>query len=163
MTILKREGLNDDDSKQDLTTFVNKLLKMEIEPKVKVDEVGTQTDLKQGLFSDLDNLVKVSGAITNQLATIHSQSFELSQRQQMLIRNATAVIDFFELSKTSVKKITTQLMKMLEQQTFSQKMQENLINDLMDLAKLENSKFKIQREYFSLPKMMMNSFQILLG
>lgn len=61
----------------------------------------------------------------------------------MLIRNANAVIDFFELSKTSVRNITEQLLKMLTMQQFSQRMQENLINDLMDLAKLENSKFKI--------------------
>lgn len=50
------------------------------------------------------------------------------------------------------------MLSMLNQQKFSQRMQENLINDLMDLAKLENSKFKIQREYFSLPRMIMNSF-----
>lgn len=33
----------------------------------------------------------------------------------------------------------------------------------MDLAKLENNKFKINKDYFSLPDMIKNSFQILLG
>lgn len=52
---------------------------------------------------------------------------------------------------------------MLSKQIFSQKMQENLINDLMDLAKLENNKFTIKREYFSLPKMIKNSLDIMIG
>lgn len=52
---------------------------------------------------------------------------------------------------------------MLTMQKFSQSMQENLINDLMDLAKLENNKFQMTKEYFSLPAMIHKSFQILLG
>ena len=39
---------------------------------------------------------------------------------------------------------------MLQMQVFSQRMVENLINDLLDLAKLENSSFNIYYEYFDL-------------
>ena len=34
---------------------------------------------------------------------------------------------------------------------FSQSMLENLINDLMDLGKLQKGVFRFQNEYFSLP------------
>ena len=38
---------------------------------------------------------------------------------------------------------------------------ENLINDLLDLAKLENSSFKFDNDYFSLPGIIYQAFQIL--
>lgn len=40
-------------------------------------------------------------------------------------------------------------MKILDLQIFSQKMVENLISDLLDLAKLDNSQFKINFSYFN--------------
>ena len=39
---------------------------------------------------------------------------------------------------------------MIKKQVSSQQMVETLINDLMDLAKFENDKFKFQDQYFSL-------------
>ena len=39
---------------------------------------------------------------------------------------------------------------MIKKQVSSQQMVETLINDLMDLAKFENEKFKFDEEYFSL-------------
>lgn len=45
-------------------------------------------------------------------------------------------------------------------QVYSSAMTENLINDMMDLAKLENNKFKIDRAYFSLIRVIENSFAI---
>lgn len=38
----------------------------------------------------------------------------------------------------------------------------NLINDLLDLAKLENNSFQIHKEYFNLAETIYESFQILL-
>ena len=40
-------------------------------------------------------------------------------------------------------------------------MLESLINDLLDLAKLESNSFKFDNEYFSLPKTIYEAFQIL--
>lgn len=74
------------------------------------------------------------------------------------MRNSNAMIDFFQRSKTNIRNITKELLKMLTMQKFSQRMQENLINDLMDLAKLENNKFKINKDLFSLPQMILSSF-----
>ena len=42
-------------------------------------------------------------------------------------------------------------------------MTENLINDLLDLGKLQNNKFKLDQSYFSLPETIMQSFEILAG
>jgi signal transduction histidine kinase len=81
----------------------------------------------------------------------------------VLIKNSTVINEYFQIQKTSVKNITNQSLKMLTMQKYSQRMQENLINDLMDLAKLENNKFKIEKDFFSLPQMVKNSFQILMG
>ena len=39
-------------------------------------------------------------------------------------------------------------------------MQENLINDLMDLGKLERGIFRVENEYFSLPQVVQQAFQI---
>lgn len=52
-------------------------------------------------------------------------------------------------------------MSILGLQVSSQKMVENLINDLMDLAKLDNSQFKIHNTYFNLFDSIYSSFEIL--
>ena len=39
---------------------------------------------------------------------------------------------------------------LLQTQVYSQKMMENLINDLLDLAKLENNQFNISNDFFDL-------------
>lgn len=38
---------------------------------------------------------------------------------------------------------------------------ENLINDLMDLAKLENNAFQFHEEYFSLPELIYQTFEMM--
>ena len=43
-------------------------------------------------------------------------------------------------------------------QVFSQKMMENLINDLLDLAKIENNAFNISSEYFDLGALIFEAF-----
>jgi signal transduction histidine kinase len=40
-------------------------------------------------------------------------------------------------------------------------MLENLINDLLDLAKLENNSFNISNSYFDLSQVIHNTFQML--
>ena len=44
---------------------------------------------------------------------------------------------------------------LLENIGFGQNMTENLINDLMDLSKLQNGVFKFEEEFFSLPKVIL--------
>lgn len=50
---------------------------------------------------------------------------------------------------------------MLHMQVFSQRMVENLINDLLDLAKLESNTFNIFNYYFDLAATIFEAFQIL--
>jgi signal transduction histidine kinase len=40
-------------------------------------------------------------------------------------------------------------------------MVENLINDLLDLAKIENNKFKLNEEFYDLPTTLVETFSIL--
>ena len=44
---------------------------------------------------------------------------------------------------------------------FSQQMMENLINDLLDLAKLENNQFTVTNEYFNLQHTIFKALQML--
>lgn len=61
-----------------------------------------------------------------------------------------------------MKEAALQAQKVLSQQIFSMQMTETLINDLLDLAKLENEKFQLNTSYFSLIDTIHSSFQILI-
>jgi signal transduction histidine kinase len=50
---------------------------------------------------------------------------------------------------------------MIHMQIFSQTMMENLINDLLDLAKMQNNQFSQRKEYFNLTDLIYESFSIL--
>lgn len=50
----------------------------------------------------------------------------------------------------------------IQKQIFAQEMIGILINDLLDLAKMENNQFNLTKEYFDLNKIIYESFQILL-
>ena len=49
----------------------------------------------------------------------------------------------------------------LQRFKFSQQMMENLINDLLDLAKLENNQFTVTNEYFNLQHTIFKALEIL--
>ena len=49
----------------------------------------------------------------------------------------------------------------LKIQMFSQKMMENLINDLLDLAKIESSSFNLSSEYFDLGALIFEAFEMM--
>ena len=49
---------------------------------------------------------------------------------------------------------------LLKTQVFSQKMMENIINDLLDLAKLENNSFSISSEFFDLMALIFKALQM---
>ena len=48
--------------------------------------------------------------------------------------------------------------KILQNQIYSQTMMENLINDLLDLAKLESNNFSLSQEYFNLGSTIYEAF-----
>lgn len=61
-----------------------------------------------------------------------------------------------------IEESTRRTQEMLQQQLFSQQMMETLINDLLDLAKMENNKFTLNCKNFDLLEVIRGSFQILL-
>jgi signal transduction histidine kinase len=54
-------------------------------------------------------------------------------------------------------------MKQLKSQLFSQNMVGHLIDDLMDLSKIENCKFKFNNEFFCLYAVIHDVFQMMLS
>jgi len=60
---------------------------------------------------------------------------------------------FFEFRESMNKDIivsNTDTINMLENQLLSQRMVENLVNDLLDMAKMENFSFQLNEKYFNL-------------
>ena len=50
----------------------------------------------------------------------------------------------------------------LQKQIISQRMMENLINDLLDLAKMENNSFSLSQDFFNLGDTISEAFEMLL-
>ena len=57
----------------------------------------------------------------------------------MLLETSEKSLDYFQGILTSIKESSESSEKILQKQIFSQQMMENLINDLLDLAKFENN------------------------
>lgn len=65
-----------------------------------------------------------------------------------------------KMSEVVENKVASSL-KVLFIQIFSQKMAENLISDLLDLAKLERSQFRVNFEYFNLLDTIYGAFEVM--
>jgi signal transduction histidine kinase len=70
---------------------------------------------------------------------------------------------YFKESTSLILEKSKKAKKILQNQIFSQSLTENLINDLLDLAKLENNSFSFNKEYFNLGSSIYEAFQILLS
>ena len=77
--------------------------------------------------------------------------------EQMAIQDS-----FYNRLVVDLKSSSADIDKMLKKQIFSHQMMENLINDLLDLAKLENNSFKFSESYFNLTQTIYESLQIIL-
>ena len=58
--------------------------------------------------------------------------------------------EYYDETFLNMQSIVNKSHRHLKIQMFSQKMMENLISDLLDLAKIENNSFNISTEYFDL-------------
>jgi signal transduction histidine kinase len=67
-------------------------------------------------------------------------------------------VEYYDETFKQVQTIIGRTEKLLMTQVFSQKMMENLINDLLDLAKIENNSFNISSEYFDLGALIYEAF-----
>lgn len=62
--------------------------------------------------------------------------------------NITTLIQYSTKSKGEIEQLKIKVEDTLTQSIYSQNLMENLINDLLDLAKLEVNKFKIEKSFF---------------
>ena len=69
-------------------------------------------------------------------------------------------MDYHEAQGTQLKSMLQKSEEMLQMQVYSSTMNENLINDLLDLAKLENGKFSLYSEPFNLVQTIKAAFHI---
>lgn len=76
----------------------------------------------------------------------------------MLLEHANSITDFYASTNQSIKEVLKQTEDKIQIQIFSQQMMENLINDLLDLAKIQKNQFHINKEYFNLAQIMESSF-----
>ena len=94
--------------------------------------------------------LKLNG-LKEKLETLKAHNQDLDRKKEIIDRQVITQIRYSQdiFSKIIIK--VDEADKILQRQAFSQQMCENLINDLLDLAKLENSSFKFDNDYFSLP------------
>lgn len=86
---------------------------------------------------------------------LHFENLEVYQTQM------EDLMGYYDQLFENILKRALEVESLLHMQVFSQRMVENLINDLLDLAKLENNSFNISNEYFDLAATIYEAFQIL--
>ena len=64
--------------------------------------------------------------------------------------------------QTSMKTDIDQVKEILDRSILSNAMVENLINDLLDIAQIENGKYKLNEDYFDLKSCIKDTLDIVL-
>lgn len=70
-------------------------------------------------------------------------------------------LDFHESINNDIEQRLTKTDTIMQMQVFSSAMNENLINDLLDMAKMQNNKFVIHKDYFNFGLTIKNSLHII--
>lgn len=76
----------------------------------------------------------------------------------MHIQESETTIEYYDETFKRVQYINESTEKLLKNQIFSHKMMETLINDLLDLAKIEANSFNISSEYFDMGALIYEAF-----
>ena len=105
-----------------------------------------------------DRILKLDTVLRDAAAQISN----MIQCEHTFKNQLQAMIQFSSATEHDIKTNTDRVQEMLQQQVFAQQMMENLINDLLDLAKMKNNKFELHPSYFNLLATVRNCFQILL-
>ena len=117
-------------------------------------------------FAKLEALKQNLGDLISKLSSVLDEASQqisiMMQCEQTFQRQLQAMIEFSSTTMQDIKTNTDGVQEMLQQQVFAQQMMENLISDLLDLAKMKNNKFELHASYFNLVATIQNCFQILL-
>jgi len=81
---------------------------------------------------------------------VKEQSRIEENSKHLLVNHIETQSKYYNNLLSTYSKQNLDLEKLLLRQIFSQQMMENLINDLLDLAKLENNSFQFSDDYFNL-------------
>ena len=134
--------LNDAKIKRLIDRFVDQLFEQH-----DTRDEGCQTyETGEFLSEDAHNLVASTVAdITQNVGILNDCVQEMAQRMEelrndnaTLLEKSQAMIEFHEAQSTQLQALLQKCDEMLQMQVYSSTMNENLINDLLDLAKLEN-------------------------
>ena len=108
---------------------------------------------KEWIFDQFDVLQKKADEL-------HSKATDIEQSLNMYSDKSEAQQTFYSSIIKQVSNKVAETEQMLQLQIFSQTMIENLINDLLDLAKLEQNQFAFNTEYFNLSQTIYETFEI---
>ena len=86
---------------------------------------------------------------------------DINEALQKQLNHSKDLNSLFQKKMVEIKQKTHSSKDILEKQIFGQQMMESLINDLLDLGNIENKAFKLTEEYFSLPEVIHQAFQII--
>ena len=101
--------------------------------------------------------------IERQMKLLEFQSDESEATIKSLLKLLAVKENFNAEAFQITKQSAVESQKILSNQIYSQTMMHNLINDLLDLAKLENNSFSFSQEYFNLGSTIYEAFQILVN
>ena len=122
---------------------------------------GCQTDFKwinpeleerdAKIKAGIDRLNQLVDEVKVEIDSNHRKAKEQREMwQSEKVRSVQEVTDYYKRSREQMVTKSNDIQDLLKLQIFSQQMMEILINDLLDLAKLENNKFKLDQAYFNL-------------
>ena len=85
----------------------------------------------------------------------------LLKQNEVLLNQTKEGAEYNAFINKNVIDLVSKADQSIQTQVYSSAMIENLINDLLDLAKLENCKFELNNEPFNLVQVISGSFHIL--
>ena len=88
--------------------------------------------------------------IFSEMNLLEAQVSEIDMFKEQLLANSQIQETFLKESTGIIYEKALKGKKLLQNQIFSQSLTESLVNDLLDLAKLENNSFTFNKAYFNL-------------
>ena len=124
------------------------------------DGVHISQDMLKALANSVSDITQHVGILTDCVQKIGLQLEELKNDNAILLEKSALMIDFIEAQSSRLQALLQTSEEVVQMQVYSSTMNENLINDLLDLAKMENGKFSLHSEPFNLIKTIKAAFHI---